>query len=238
MALPRVLSIAQGSLYEDFENKADWMASEGNVVANTAVGEFKTGTQSIEPVANCGARYPGITKTVYWTLWGPTSQRMSVWFYLHDPIGEYGQALEIRLSNDADFGNVFRVFLTPDQLVSGWNQMVFPLSYFRPVSGSPTWNKPIVRVRLDCHGATDKSPRFSVDDLRFGEVGVPAVLMRFDDGWAEEYTNCFGYMRQFGMRGTLYMIGANIGSEGFCTGQQLGDMDAEGWAVCNHTREP
>ncbi len=234
VTLPQNLWIANGTLYEGFENVSDWTVDDGILANNSS--ERQSGTQSIKLTADAGA-IATMTKTVYWDLSSSVIQQIQFWAYQHNTAADYSYSLELSLSNDINFANYFQVWLVPDRMREvGWHRLVWPKSWFKVGAGSPSWSSPIVRVRFRIGGATGKAPSFSLDDLEMGRQSKPAVLLDFDDGYSTQYTNAFLVMRQHNIRGTLYAWTGAMDSDGHLTWSQLREMAAAGWTVGNHSR--
>jgi peptidoglycan/xylan/chitin deacetylase (PgdA/CDA1 family) len=234
--LPKNLLTNPGTLYEDFETLSDWTTANGTVSPNTS--EFKTGTQSIKLTTNAGTTAT-MTKELNWTL-GEFGQ-MRLWMWLHNPVLTDYVSIELWLSNDAGFANTFRVWTgvnieAPNNTIRAgeWISFNFPCSYFKVLSGVPSWDNPIVRVLLKVQAAATKVVEVSFDSLTFGIRGIPALMLSFDDGTSEQYNNCFLYMKPRGIRGTLWADTGTIDHTGGIIHQQLQEMDAAGWCIGNH----
>lgn len=65
-------------------------------------------------------------------------------------------------------------------------------------------------------------------------AGGGAILI-FDDARTSVYTEAFAYMQPLGLVGTVYVVSSWVGTEGYCTWEQLQEMDAAGWSIANHT---
>lgn len=68
-------------------------------------------------------------------------------------------------------------------------------------------------------------------------LNIPAVLITFDDGYDDVYEEAFSYMNPRNMPANAYVITDYIGggAGAYMTAAQLQEMDAAGWAICNHT---
>lgn len=193
--------------------------------------QYKTGTQSIKITSNSGAN-AYMTKTVNWDLSGSWNS-LQFWFYVHnETLTDYGNDVYIWLSNDSGFTNYFKSGFMVGLIRTGkpgWRAFVVPKSYFN-TAGSPSWANPIVRVRFGFTAATSKVAEISFDDLVIGAVHIPAIIVCFDDGYASQYT-AFQYMKNFNMRGNI----ANNTGLTLISAAQYREVEAAGWAVCNHT---
>lgn len=61
------------------------------------------------------------------------------------------------------------------------------------------------------------------------------VLITFDDGYTDNYTNAFPILKEYHMQATLFMIGDAIGTDRFLSAEQLKEMDANGFHIEAHT---
>jgi peptidoglycan/xylan/chitin deacetylase (PgdA/CDA1 family) len=235
VTLPQNLITNPGTLYEDFESTTGWNVGNGSIANNTT--QFQTGTQSIKGTSNSGASLM-INKTTYsWSM--ASFGRLRLWFYLHNAVTDYSNGIELSLANDTGFSNYFYAQLSAnDYLQSGWNVLDYPQGFFHVGSGSPSWASPIVALRMRNYSGSGKTCATSYDNLTFGTLGAPCVMINFDDGYVEQYNNCFAYMKPLGIPGSLYMIGTWIdGGAPYLTSAQLREMDSSRWAIGNHTHD-
>lgn len=61
------------------------------------------------------------------------------------------------------------------------------------------------------------------------------LVCTFDDASETVYTVAYPYMRERGMVGTIYMCGSLVNTPGYLTTNQLNELYAAGWDICNHT---
>ena len=61
------------------------------------------------------------------------------------------------------------------------------------------------------------------------------VILTFDDGNEDNYTNAFPIMKQYGFTGVLYIVGTYIDQPNYLTTDQIKEMAAAGWEVGSHT---
>ncbi len=71
-----------------------------------------------------------------------------------------------------------------------------------------------------------------------GELQLPPkpVLITFDDGYLDNYTNAFPILKKYGLHATIFIIPAFTGVyPGYMTWDQLKEMEAAGITVESHT---
>ena len=61
------------------------------------------------------------------------------------------------------------------------------------------------------------------------------IVLTFDDGYDDNYTNLLPLLEERGMRGTVYMVTNDIGRPGYLTWDQLRDMQNRGIELGSHT---
>lgn len=61
------------------------------------------------------------------------------------------------------------------------------------------------------------------------------VIITFDDGYADNYTNAYPIMQKYGFTGTVFMVAEYLDGDGYLTTSQLQEMLAAGWEVGGHT---
>ena len=61
------------------------------------------------------------------------------------------------------------------------------------------------------------------------------VVITFDDGYVDNYTNAFPILKQYGFKATIFMIAENVNTGGYLTEQQLKEMSDNGISIQGHT---
>ena len=73
-----------------------------------------------------------------------------------------------------------------------------------------------------------------LDGILASEPLAPTMIM-FDDGDIGVYEYAFPVMKERGIPGTFFVITNNIGEPGWCSWEQLHEMQEAGWTIANHT---
>lgn len=71
-----------------------------------------------------------------------------------------------------------------------------------------------------------------------GEISLPekSVLITFDDGYTDNYTNAFPILKYYGLKATIFVIPAFIDKDArYMTWEQLQEMEQAGVTVQSHT---
>lgn len=62
----------------------------------------------------------------------------------------------------------------------------------------------------------------------FGEVEETSVILTFDDGYEDNYTEMFPILKKYNLKATVYMIAYKIGKPGYLTEEQIKEMSDSG----------
>ena len=62
------------------------------------------------------------------------------------------------------------------------------------------------------------------------------VVITFDDGSLDTYTEAFPILQRYQIPATLFMVTDWVGQSGFVNWDQLREMTAEGWTIGSHTK--
>ena len=85
-------------------------------------------------------------------------------------------------------------------------------------------------------GYTSITPSYLAQVLiHGGELPARPVIITFDDGNLDVYTNAFPIMRKMGFVGTVYIVAERLGEYNLVNAEQLAEMAAAGWEVGSHT---
>jgi peptidoglycan/xylan/chitin deacetylase (PgdA/CDA1 family) len=67
------------------------------------------------------------------------------------------------------------------------------------------------------------------------ELPPHPIMITFDDGHMDNYTNAFPIMKKYGFTGALYIVGNYMGADGFMDRGQILEMYEAGWDVGSHS---
>lgn len=87
------------------------------------------------------------------------------------------------------------------------------------------------------NGYTSISPEELYKGLN-GEISLPekSVLITFDDGYVDNYTNAFPILKYYGLKATIFVIPALVSKDvRYLTWEQLQEMEQSGVTVQSHT---
>ena len=90
---------------------------------------------------------------------------------------------------------------------------------------------------LSSHGYVTITPDELYSGLN-GELELPKkpVLITFDDGYADNYTNAFPILKYYGMRATIFVIPAFVSKyKNYLTWEELREMESGGITIESHT---
>src|SRR5258708_785261 len=71
--------------------------------------------------------------------------------------------------------------------------------------------------------------------LQGGLLPPRPIIISFDDGNEDNYTNAFPSMKKYGFTGVLYIVGGYIDQPNYLTTAQIKEMAAAGWEVGSHS---
>ena len=222
---------------EDFESLSGWTLTGSGTGYSATIDQenYKVGNSSIKLTTPSTSGYVRITKPVNWDLSAPESQgNFRFWVYVY---GTSAPAdFQVLMSNDLTYANYFATYYYAPykfQYRPGWNLVNLRTSDWLVGSGTPSWSKPIVSIRIRINGTSTAS--YSLDGLESGVTSVPAVVLTFDDGHSTLYSQAYTYMEPKNVRGTGYINSSTVATVDRATWPQLEEIYAAGWTIGNHT---
>ncbi|MHB8124013.1 MAG: InlB B-repeat-containing protein, partial [Desulfuromonadaceae bacterium] len=235
--IPQNLIGDTGTLREDFETLTGWTVngSQPGYSATLNTTDFKVGNSSIKLTPPTTYGYVSMIKTVNWDMSAPDERgNFRFWVYVHgtdEPVD-----FTITMSNNPQYSNTFVTYYNASykfQYRPGWNLVNLKASDWNVGVGSPSWNNPIVSIRIAAYGTSVTS--YSIDGLESGTNGIPAVILTFDDGHNTLWNQAYAYMEPRNVRGTGYIITNQVDTIDRVTWAQLQEIYDTGWTVGNHT---
>ena len=75
-----------------------------------------------------------------------------------------------------------------------------------------------------------------ITDLKYVYEYTKPVALTFDDGWTDVYTDAFPLAKKYNIKISMYIIKDNVGKNGYCTEEQLKEMQKSGLVdIQSHT---
>lgn len=75
----------------------------------------------------------------------------------------------------------------------------------------------------------------SLSELLAGKVDDKSVVITFDDGYLDNYEQAFPVMREYGFKGTIFLIAQKIGEDSFLKLSQIEEMGKANFEFGSHT---
>ncbi len=160
-------------------------------------------------------------------------------------------ALRVRTSNPAGYSYMRMYICTP-----GWDDGIKTLEMRRPAGPlTDTWyiigtdpSHPMSTygtpdlaacstIRIEIYGGTNVDVYIDAMYIADKPKTRGAVILNFDDGCLDNYTNAFPRMEQYGYRGNVAVSGVRTNTTSYpdyLSLDQLKDMAAHGWDIINH----
>ena len=222
-----------GTELENFSDINNWKPIND---ATTTSANTVNGDTGIKVVGTNGS-YPGIVKQVNYNF-GGVAPKLQVWLYLDE--GDPGfelptQIIDIGMnlySSTAD--KYFETFLLQSQLHKGLNYITIPTSNFIS-EGGMTWNDTITSMQFHIFYNPDNATNVTFLEVKKDVDGVPKIVLTFDDGYENVFTDAFPIMQQYGIVGTIYLNENLVGTDGRLTLDELHTLHDAGWTIANHT---
>jgi len=126
----------------------------------------------------------------------------------------------------------------------GPKQVFVPILLFHRIDVSPTGNEYYVapdmfeeEIKLLSEwGYSTITTELLIKSINEG-ADLPAhpIVITFDDGHLDNYTNAFPIMKKYGFTGVLYIVANYMGAEDYLNADQIIEMASAGWEVGSHS---
>jgi peptidoglycan/xylan/chitin deacetylase (PgdA/CDA1 family) len=126
----------------------------------------------------------------------------------------------------------------------GPGDVTIPILLYHHINTSPTGNhyyvppKTFEQEIMTLHdwGYTTITVTMLVQAITMGrELPPHPILITFDDGQLDDYTNAFPIMQKYGFTGVIYIVCNYLGKEGFMNREQILKLHDAGWDVGSHS---
>jgi peptidoglycan/xylan/chitin deacetylase (PgdA/CDA1 family) len=91
------------------------------------------------------------------------------------------------------------------------------------------------KSRSDKCGMTDGLRNTSLHLNSNTHVPEKSLVITFDDGWADNYTNVFPILKEYGLTATVFVITGSVGQKNYMDWNQLREMSGAGISIHSHT---
>ena len=92
----------------------------------------------------------------------------------------------------------------------------------------------VTGFRIKC-GMTDSLKNTSLHINVDTHVPEKSLVITFDDGWADNYTNVFPILKEYGLTATIFVVTGFTGKENYMDWSQLREMSETGISIQSHT---
>ena len=81
------------------------------------------------------------------------------------------------------------------------------------------------------------SPQQLLDFMQEKNVRLPSkpIVITFDDGYEDNYTNAFPILKNYGFRATVFMVGINFDRKDRLSQTEIHEMIKAGWTIGSHS---
>jgi len=133
---------------------------------------------------------------------------------------------------------------TPTWITQGPGKLVCPILLYHHIADSPTDSRYYVSPRnfeaqiklLKEWGYQTIPLSLLVEAITNGtELPPRPVIITFDDGDIDVYTNAFPVMQKYDFTGVLYIVSNRLQADGFISAGQIQEMADVGWEVGSHS---
>lgn len=216
-------------LFENFETVGDWTPG-GTAGYSFSVDStiFQEGTGSIKLQA---ASDPSSNFNVTKTISADFSRAGVISFDVYIPDLSTVSGVTVYLASQSNFSKFFSKGF--NALTLGWNRIRIPKTLWGN-SGGEDWANTMIRLRVRVDSTASGGGIAYFDNLTYGSYHRPKVIVTCDDGFDSQYLELFAYAKSRGVKGTLYLNGANIDQSPKMSTAQITEMYNAGWDLSNH----
>ncbi|MBC7876673.1 MAG: polysaccharide deacetylase family protein [Anaerolineales bacterium] len=160
------------------------------------------------------------------------------------PVDFYPVSIRSGLGNDSDLLAPLPIQPSTDLIFQGPGTVLVPILLYHRIDRSLTDSQYYVspdefeeqmKLLWDW-GYTTISTELLVKAIEEGtDLPLRPIIITFDDGHLNNYTNAFPVMKKYGFTGTLYIVGKYMGTPEYMNAEQIREMVADGWDVGSHS---
>jgi peptidoglycan/xylan/chitin deacetylase (PgdA/CDA1 family) len=215
-------------LFHTASSATGWSIAGGNGAIQ--MGSLPDGTARLRATTNANQ---GLQADL--AISGTWANRSGIeaWVYVNEPKGDRTQAFGVLQLRDG--GNVFAANI---QITRGWNHLRLARTDFTVAAGTPNWNSTnfsVMRFRLEAQVGVAHD--VILDRFAYAGHSRPMVCVMFDDGYTTVQTAAKPIMDAAGVPGTVAVIASRVGTNLYLTVEQLKQLQADGWAMVNHSAD-
>lgn len=231
-ALPQNYEKDNGTQLLSFDSAVGMEAFSATLSTNT---DYVEGSGSVK-VTGTYEGYSGVGGTINSALFN-NAQVYRVWVRLETTIANVNEVY-LELSSRSDYATRMRASFTANVWLkqNEWVELVCHREDFVSVGGEAWTNSMIrARVRFAPHGGG--TPVGSIDSLRYNVIGLPRLVVSFDDNHENDIGSgdtAYSYMLDRNIPGTLYTIPTILNTTNYMTLADVAAYYDLGWAVGGH----
>ena len=226
-----------GDEFISFENITGWTGIVGTVEADLVNHEY--GTQSIKFTTAVGTKAEALIP-LNLSL-GSAVPTIRFFVHIDDYSNWYANLSSIRFYiYDTDNAYASYTFTPGSRVIAYFHETGFTSFELLPehwdtTTGGNDFNKTQTKILIRLTPKADTQISMSFDYSVINPFRTPAVLFTFDDASESIYTYAYPKLKEYGAKGTHYIITDDVGSSPQISVEQLQEMYNYGWSISNHT---
>lgn len=233
-ALPQNYFVREGTVIESFENISDWSIVLGSPTLSVDANSIETGGKSLRIITNVDTKLDKTFSTpLTFSAVNRALTELNFYYNGSDPFHDMGNgAISIYLFDSS--GNNFcymQILGTSTQL--GWNRKRCNAADWT-FSTNCTLDTIFTKMRVRLIPYLGKTLDITLDSVKIGVNSIPTVGISMPDGFDTQY-QAVQYANSKGVRITLFVNPATIGSAGFMSWEQLQTLRDAGNIICSHS---